>query len=241
MRLSNQQIYNFLIGQDITHLHHANSLATALTFIRSGGLLSRGAVEARNLFQTTQLSDNDDKRNGVWNDVFFDTKDLHGVFPRQNLYGPVLLQFNISLLLDSALQIFITKNNPMFWNNATSEQDKYFQGMEDVMENWSLYPLQRKMITIRFQNDPIQFNQLEAIIVDDPRVIIYNDTTLFDVCWATLNEEVRHHLYVLYNVQLRACSGNCFCRSNYLNQYPTDRLSKFFLPINHFRFINSNV
>ncbi len=52
------------------------------------------------LFQTPQLSDEIDKVVDVWNDVFFDSQDLHGYFPRQNLYGPVSFKFSIDLILN---------------------------------------------------------------------------------------------------------------------------------------------
>ncbi|WP_114940416.1 hypothetical protein [Mucilaginibacter endophyticus] len=239
MRLDNASIHEFLVANDITHLHHANSLATSITFFRAQGLLSRGFVESQNLFQTRQLSDDDDKNNDVWNDIFFDSRDLHGHFPRQNLYGPILFKFNIDLLLKEDLQIYITKSNPMFWDEKTKPEDKYFLDMDDVRDNWNKYELQRKMITVRFQDAPIDFEHLEKIIIDDPHVIIYGKTELLHEATRALNAELNKYPELKKLVELRNCGGNCFCKTNYLNQYNASKLAKFFLPNTHPHFNNS--
>ncbi|WP_446917456.1 hypothetical protein, partial [Klebsiella pneumoniae] len=98
MKIDNIQLHSFLRSQDITYFHHANTVATAISFIRNGGLVSRSDIERLGAFQTMQESDPEDKQYDVWGDVFLDTVDLHGYFPRQNLYGPVLFKFNIDFL-----------------------------------------------------------------------------------------------------------------------------------------------
>ena len=99
MKLDNLELHNLYKQKDIHFLYHANSVATAITFIKQGGLLSRGAVESKGLYQTPQSSDAIDQVFNVWNDIFLDTIDLHGYFPRQNLYGPISFQFPIDFLL----------------------------------------------------------------------------------------------------------------------------------------------
>jgi hypothetical protein len=225
MRLDNSFVYDFLGQQGVTYLHHANTLATSLSFLNN----SRGLIEKLGLFQTAQDSDYDDKSNDVWDDVFFDTKDLHGHFPRQNLYGPVLFKYQLSLLLEMDLEIFITKNNPMFWKANTPYNERYFVSTDDLSANWHKYELQRKMVTLRKPVSAIPFEKLSQIILDDPQVIIYNDTELHKIAneaLLTINDQSLANL-----VSTRVCA-NCFCRSNYLNQYPTKKLAKFFLPPN---------
>ena len=233
MRLDNNFVCRFLGEQGITHLHHANTLATSQSFLNNGGLYSRGLIEKSGLYQTVQDSDEDDKDNDVWEDVFFDTKDLHGLFPRQNLYGPVLFKYHLSLLLEQGLEIFITKNNPMFWKLGTPVEEKYFISSDDLAENWDKYQSHRKMVTLRKPTAPIPFDHLEEIILDNPNVVIYDDTDLY----AVANEELLNltHRSLAGMVRTRNC-GYCFCRSNYLNQYPANKLSRFFLPTKHPRF-----
>lgn len=126
MKINNLRLHQFFTEKNITHFHHANSLATASSFIEEYGLLSRGCVEKKGLFQTTQTSDEIDKKYDVWDDIFIDTVDLHGHFPRQNLYGPVLFKFTTDFLLEDNIEIWITKNNPVYWNENTTSEEKYF-------------------------------------------------------------------------------------------------------------------
>lgn len=67
------------------------------------GLLSRGEIARRMLNMTEQTFDDIDKIYNVWNDIFFDIVDLHGYFPRQNLYGPVCFKISNEFLLDKDL------------------------------------------------------------------------------------------------------------------------------------------
>ena len=52
----------------------------------------------------------------IFNDIFLDTKDLHKHFSRQNHYGPVLFRFELELLLDEEIEVWVTKNNPIYWD-----------------------------------------------------------------------------------------------------------------------------
>ena len=152
MKISNRELHTFLLSKDINYVYHANTVSTSITYIQNGGLLSRGDVEDKKLNQTIQSSDDDDKLFDVWNDVFIDTHDLHSHFPRQNLYGPVLFKFNIDFLLIDDIDIWITKDNPIYWNKSLSDKDKYFQSIDELKELWDSIECQKRMTTIRKPN-----------------------------------------------------------------------------------------
>lgn len=94
---------------------------------------------------TSQSSDDIDKKYDVWNDIFFDLVDLHGYFPRQNLYAPVCFKLSNEFLLD-------TKNNPIYWTNSMSEEEKYNSSVSeyiaDFEKNMKNHIIQSKMFTI---------------------------------------------------------------------------------------------
>ncbi|KMV61270.1 hypothetical protein [Escherichia coli] len=232
MKIDNIQLHSFLRSQDITYFHHANTVATAISFIRNGGLVSRSDIERLGAFQTKQESDPEDKQYDVWGDVFLDTVDLHGFFPRQNLYGPVLFKFNIDFLLHENLDIWITKTNPMFWIPNMSSNERYFQGMSDILLNWNDFDRQRKMITIRKPYHPVLFKYLEEIVLDDPGVQIYDETILYDVAHASLSIELNNVQLPLTLLTKRHCSG-CFCQDNYLRQLTVEKLISLFLAPQH--------
>ncbi len=68
--MTNDDLKQVLLNKNVNHLYHANSVATACTFLENGGLLSRGLVEKLNLYQTPQESNEQDKKMDVFNDIF---------------------------------------------------------------------------------------------------------------------------------------------------------------------------
>jgi hypothetical protein len=68
--LPSKVVFDVLESNNVTKLHHANSVVTSCQFIKQRALLSRGTVETMKLNQTDQYSDEDDKRYSLWFDVF---------------------------------------------------------------------------------------------------------------------------------------------------------------------------
>ena len=232
MRLDNKKLYDFLIEKEILVLYHANTVRTSLTYFKELGLLSRGAVENKGLIQTEQSSDEIDKVINVWNDVFLDTVDLHSFFPRQNYYGPVLFELSIELVQNTEFEIWITKNNPINWKKESTNEERYFVSMEELIEKWDTIARQRKMITIRHNNTPILFQYVKRIIVDDPKVSFKDEENKIHV----FNETVKIIKEVITNDHplkgkfiTRDCNGYCYCISNYLHQHNKQEIKRLFL------------
>jgi hypothetical protein len=236
MRLDNNELLELLNEKDIKYLHHANTVATSITFINQNGLMSRGTVESRRLVQSSQSSDEIDKRFNVWNDIFIDTVDLHGYFPRQNYYGPISFRFSTDFLKDGDYNILITKSNPIEWTDAMSDSDKYFVSVSELRGKWDIYQRQKKMITIRNQTEPALFDFLVEVIVDNPKVKI-GDLSLFKECVIGLKQAVNGNVILINKFKIRECSS-CFCSDNYLHQVKAYELKRLFLPSNHPEYIN---
>ncbi|MUK47531.1 hypothetical protein GNP79_18495 [Aliivibrio fischeri] len=235
MKLNNLELHQFFQEKEILHLHHANTVATSVSFILSGGLLSRGDIEHSTLTQTIQESDEEDKEFDVWHDVFLDTADLHGYFPRQNLYGPVLFKFDINFLLQDDVDVWITKNNPMYWTAALSNEERYFQSVDELRSSWDQYERQKKMITIRKPGRPVLFSALEEIVIDDPRIQIHGDTHMFNEMKTALFSSTEGFQGLRDKFIIREC-GYCYCRDNYLHQVSTEQSARLFLPKEHIHF-----
>lgn len=232
MKLDNLELYNFLVEKNILALYHANTVGTSITYFRNNGLLSRGAVEKLNLYQTPQSSDEVDKVLNVWNDVFIDTSDLHTYFSRENYYGPILFELDRELIKNIDFEIWITKNNPIYWRPDTSLQERYFQSVDELREKWDLIQRQRKMITIRNNSTPILFNYVRRILVDDPRVTIDsgdgNRIHVFNESQKKVKEIITDNHSLKGKFMTRTCN-NCWCTSNYLQQKTVDDLKRLFL------------
>ena len=162
-------------------------------------------------------SDEIDKLFGVWNDIFLDTVDLHGYFPRQNLYGPVAFKIRTEFMLNKDYDIWITKDNPINWNREDANKERYFENVRELRDNWDNYQRQWKMVTIKNQNNPILFDYVEEVIVDDPRVK-KGDTIYFNECVRILKEALLVNPPLKNRFKTRQCN-NCFCRNTHKASY----------------------
>lgn len=229
MKLDNEELFQFFISKDIQVLYHANTIQTSVTYFNQGGLLSRGAVESLGLKQTTQSSDEADKILDVWNDIFLDSTDLHTFFGRQNYYGPVQFEFDVDLVRNPNYEIWITKNNPIYWNTDTTLEERYFQSVAELINDWHKYPRQKMMITIRNNSEPILFQTIRRVVVDDPRVnIIEEDIHLFNETVKIIKDNVQEGHILRGKIKTRVCNS-CWCRDNYLRQVSTTDLKRLFI------------
>lgn len=209
--LTNAKIKQILLEKGVTHLYHANTVATASVFFENDGLLSRGVVEDRGLFQTPQESDDNDKRVDVFYDIFFDSVDIHQRIKDLNYYGPVLFVYSIDLL--DALPIGsvrITKDNPIRWNPLMGENDKYFLSEEELYSCFIRGNFGQH-ITIRHQTVPLSFDYLEQVVIDDPGI---SYTLAFEAASSHLFELMKEHTNGIPLV-VRQCEPTCQCKEQY--------------------------
>jgi hypothetical protein len=135
--LNTAELYDILLKKGITHLYHANTVSTSITFLNHKSLLSRKYVEDNKLFQTTQYSDDKDKKFDIYDDIFLDFVDIHEEWKRYNKYGPFLFAFSIELLKsDEVNSLRITKKNPVHWKVTESEEDWYYSNLKDFDDNY---------------------------------------------------------------------------------------------------------
>lgn len=195
----------------IHNLYHANSVVTSLTFINNGGLLSRQQVETRGLVQTKQYTDQTDKEFGIYNDIFFDTVDIHERAKNVNHYGPVLFVYSLDVLNAFAKNdIGITKENPIHWTSCMSEKERYFSSYEEAKENF-LKNSFGQHVTIRNCSTPISLDCVEEIIIDNPGKgrEEYLEQAINAICDALQRQGL------LIKVSKRNCPKDCRCKAKY--------------------------
>lgn len=209
--MANQIIKKIFKEKNILNLYHANTMETACTFLENGGLLSRGAVEDRGLHQSSQKSDKKDKEVDVFYDIFFDSVDIHQRRKNLNHYGPVLFVYSIDLI-DALPEniIKITKDNPMYWDKNMLENQKYFLSKYELSNNFFKGRFAQQ-ITLRHQTEPLKFDYLEQIIIDDP-----------SLQYKTYLDSAYNHLKSLINkynlscsLNIRKCPVDCRCQNTY--------------------------
>lgn len=84
-------------------LFHACQFLDFVSYLRVGGVPSRQRLESAKLPFTPFDSDDADKKNGVWNLVFFNLQDFGRTFHKSGRavpspYGPILLKFKPDVL-----------------------------------------------------------------------------------------------------------------------------------------------
>jgi len=218
-------IKQILINKGITRLYHANTVATACTFIKQHGLLSRGAVRDFGLYQTPQSTDISDQEFDVFYDIFFDSVDIHQRSKNINYYGPVTFVFSINVLdCLSPSSIRITKNNPIYWDYGMSDAEKYFLETDDIMHSFTRGDF-KQHITLRHQTNPIPFDFLEMIIIDNPKLA---DNSCFIHAHKYLHSLLTEHKLNI-PLRVRECNSNCNCKNIY-ESYSAEQLMIYFNP-----------
>lgn len=131
--LDGKALVEFLKERGFSTLCHVNTAATALTFLKNGGLLSRKYVEEHPTmcFQTSQDSDRLDRIFGIFNNIFFDAEDIwNHCGMRYCYYGPITFYYDVKILSKFS-NIYVSKENPVHWNSRCLS-DNCFIGIDEL-------------------------------------------------------------------------------------------------------------
>ena len=109
------------------YLYHGNSVITSLSFILNKKLFSRKYGEDSAIPQIFQKSDDKDKEQDIYNDIFFDNSDIS----EANIcaYGLITFVFSAEKILQLGREIKITKENPI---KIEEINDMYFSGLSEI-------------------------------------------------------------------------------------------------------------
>ena len=215
MKLSTKHLHKHLVSNGVESVFHANSVYTSCHFLEHSALLSRGQIEDRCLCQTSQYTDGKDREVGVWHDVFVDSCDIHSRKNAKNSYGPVILEFDVSLINESCDgNVWVTRNNPADWEVGDKENSRWFSSSEEIFENFNVFTF-AQMIVFRDCDGQVPFaNHLRRILLDDPQRTDEDGNSVFDLAAATL-AEFTAHCGIDVPIEKRGCSPQCKCVSEY--------------------------
>lgn len=214
MHIPSSHVFEALSEKGVTELHHANSVATACQFIRTGSLLSRGSVERLGVTQTPQASDEADRRYSIWFDVFLDSVDIHKRASRANAYGPVLFVFDINIInANGTGRIWVTKLNPTKWAGKSDGQ-RWFKNRNDLEENFVKGRFDQ-MLVLRHCGGALPFGKhLKKIILDDPQRKTEHDVDLYSMSVGALRLAMQD-AKIDVPIQRRNCVEGCTCEEDW--------------------------
>jgi hypothetical protein len=215
MEISARKVHDILKSKGVTHIHHANSVITSCQFLRYGALLSRGTIERRRLYQTSQGSDKEDQKFGLWFDVFTDSVDIHDRAKRANVYGPVLFVLSVELIAKSYIgKVWVTKLNPTKWEGRTHE-DRWFTSADDLKENFVKGRFDQ-MIVFRHSGGELPIKKyLQSVVLDDPHLVSSKSAiNYYSMAYGALKLSMTEgdiHVPIVK----RECAKGCTCTSQY--------------------------
>jgi hypothetical protein len=182
----------------------------------AGGLASRGWVEAAGWPQTNQITDDKDKAFGIWNDVFFDTVDIHHRTRSRNKYGPVIFLMNVECLLHlpAGSTVLITRMNPSKWENTQTQAQRYL--LTPAVLAQDLIPGDfGQMLVISSPTKIVPFGQfLERIILDDPHAPSIQGSPEYQNAMSHLVHDAANN-NIRVEVARRQCREECKCVAEY--------------------------
>jgi hypothetical protein len=229
MQLPSRDVFTHLLQSGVTHLHHANTVTTSCEFIRKKQLIARGCMDRLGLNQTPQASDANDKVQGVYFDIFLDSVDIHNRASRRNLYGPVLFKLSVERLRAMDLPpLWVTRSNPINWNDNTTQQDKWFQNFTELQLEFVVGRF-NQMIVLRHIGGVLPLTDcLEDIVLDEPQM---NDAGLDYFALSTgaiLLARTSSPTPLPFAFHKRDCAAGCAC----ITEYQGDRAAtlELFVP-----------
>ena len=231
MELDPAELKTVLAAKRIEALHHANTVASASSFLRLGKLMSRGRVEQLGLPHTAQMSDELDQAVGVWDLIFTDSVDIHERAKKRDAYGPVLLELSLDLLdVDSISWVGVTKKNPIRWVQGEDPGARWFTDIDEVRGDFVKGRFDQ-MIVFNSADGEIDFRtSLYSVMLDDPEVAAKGKIDLFSLGLGALGMARVVGDMTDTLIRKRICNENCTCGTFYHNTRLRDEVMKLFVP-----------
>lgn len=221
--MDQRKIVSILKKHDVDQLFHADTVLTSLSFLQAKGICSRQYLDSLSLNKTDQYTDETDKSFDVYDDLFFDSVDIHKRTHNRNKYGPVTFVFDLKMLLNQELKnkIFITKSNAAYWKKGMRPEQRYFLTVEDLAQGFVKGNFGQN---ITFHHVPFQdFSALQYIILER---LPAQHTNLFEDAYHEIRNKLRELGYSIPLV-IRKCDDDCKCFNEY-NKMSYDKLLKYF-------------
>ena len=208
------EVKRVLEEKHVHYLYHANSVLTSISYLEHGGIMSREYTENCGYPQTPQQSDDTDKLFDIYNDIFLDSVDVHECSKNVNHYGPVLFVYSLDVLDEIRdFDVCVTRVNAMYWlERNTPENQRYYENVTQL-RNFFTKGNFGQSITIRHISQPLSFDHLVKIIIEDPgedkkAYLEYALDTIKPLLKCIRKENI---------LEIRHCDDNCRCLDTYNN------------------------
>lgn len=242
MELDSGEVLQALTELGCPTLFHANTVLTSCSCLWANRLLSRNAVEEKGLPQTPQISDDQDKKLGLYDDVFLDFADLHVSFKRANKYGPVLFEFSAQHVLSSLpIGVWITKSNPVHWRSAKKQE--WFRSVDEFRGSYNRF-VPGPCLVLRGYGDQLPLNTssdgdgqsccglLDRIRIDSPSRLCSSTVDLASFAFGAIRLAALRGSAQVQRVGPRMCASDsgCQCVGEYDDMPEIELRKRFWIP-----------
>ena len=212
--MNSLEVKNVLGEKCVRYLYHANSVLTSISYLEHGGIMSREYTENCGYPQTPQQSDDTDRLFDIYNDIFLDSVDVHEYSKNVNHYGPVLFVYSLDVLDEvQDFDVCVTRINAMYrLESNVSESQRYYEDSTQLRASFVKGNFGQS-ITIRHISQPLSFDHLVKIIIDDPGEDkkAYLDNALYTLK-PLLKRIGKENI-----LEIRHCDEKCRCLEVYNN------------------------
>lgn len=173
--------------------------------------MSRETVEKYNLPQTDQQSDDIDKKFNIYNDIFFDSVDIHERAKDVNNYGVITFVYSVDVLDEVAdYDICITQENPANWDEDIPYEERYFPDVDSLYYGFHKGDFGNH-ITVRNISKPISFQYLKKIIIDNPGE---DGQKYFSLAYEAIKDSIENN-NINVPIEIRECPPKCKCHQKH--------------------------
>lgn len=228
MKIPSKAVYAAFKEKGIDHIYHANSVITSCQFLSSGSLLSRGTIARNGMHQTPQDSDEIDRKQGVWFDVFADSVDIHDRARRANIYGPVLFVLKSEIIREAYTGgVWVTKTNPTEWHGKKHDE-KWFSSANELKNGLKKGEFQQ-MLVFRHCGGELPFRKhLKEILLDDPKQqSTKTNVDYYSMAFGALRLAITEG-GLKVPIRKRKCRSGCMCKQYYSGN--TARTTRMYFP-----------
>ena len=199
-------------------LYHSTQYKDFKSYLQLGGIPSRALLSEHQMAMTSFDTDSDDKKNGVWDNVFLNPIDFGNIMKKGNkgiptVYGPISIEFQPRVLLDAndvaiclrsaggagfnrdkeSLNTIDEVDRIFLHEYTDSNSDKYlnplFKSPTGLCSEFNLEYASNPEISLTIDGSLLNFQNKRINIQVDPYIIDSNK--LFDL----VNREIRKYSY----------------------------------------------
>jgi len=228
MEILPKRIHEILKEKGVSSLYHANSVMASCAMLRNRCLLSPGSSDKLGLYHSAQTSAQLGRNFGIWDDVFTDSADVHGVTGNPNLRGPVLFELDVDLIKKTSTgRAWMTKSDPAAWQINLPHERRWFASANDLDHYFHRDNADYMAVFRHCAGKLPLVGHLKKIILDDPQHAVAEGVDCFSMAYGALRLAMSDG-GIQVPIERRVCGTDCGCRKGYREEH--ERTERMFSP-----------